>query len=78
MASLACPKPMLFFNGTQDKLFPVASVTDAYAKMRRVWESQQAGDRLVTKLWDVPHEFNAAMQDEVFAWLDRLLGLKGS
>jgi len=78
VASLACPKPMLFFNGTQDKLFPVASVADAYAKMRRVWESQQAGDRLVMKLWDVPHEFNAAMQDEAFAWLDRFLGLKGS
>lgn len=73
VASLACPKPMLFFNGTQDKLFPVPSVQDAYTKMRKVWESQNAADRLVTKLWDVPHEFNAAMQDEAFAWLDRAL-----
>jgi hypothetical protein len=23
----------------------------------------------VTKLWDVPHEFSVAMQDEAFAWL---------
>lgn len=73
VASLACPKPMLFYNGEQDVLFPVPSVRDAYAKMRKVWESQGAGDRLVTKLWDVPHVFNRQMQDEAFEWLDRQL-----
>jgi dienelactone hydrolase len=74
VASLACPKPMLFYNGRQDGLFPVPSVEEAYAKMRAVWESQGAGDRLVTRLWDVPHEFNAEMQDEAFAWLEGELG----
>jgi dienelactone hydrolase len=73
VAGLACPKPMLFFNGRQDALFPVPAVEEAYAKMRRIWESQRVGDRLVTKLWDVPHEFNVEMQDEAFAWLDRQL-----
>jgi hypothetical protein len=38
-----------------------------------VWESQGVRDRLETKLWDVPHEFNAEMQEEAFAWLDRQL-----
>jgi dienelactone hydrolase len=70
VASLACPKPMLFFNGEKDLLFPVASVVDAYAKMRKVWESQNAGDRLVTKLWPVGHVFNLKMQKEAFKWLD--------
>ncbi len=74
VASMACPKPMLFYNGEQDGLFPVPSVKDAYAKMRKIWESQDAGDRLETKLWDVPHEFNREMQDEAFEWLDRQLG----
>jgi dienelactone hydrolase len=73
VASLACPKPMLFYNGLKDPLFPPDSVREAYAKMRRVWESQKAGDRLVTKLWDVPHVFDRAMQDEAFAWLDGAL-----
>lgn len=73
VASLACPKPMLFYNGRKDGLFPVACVEDAYATMRKVWDSQNAGDRLVTKLWDVPHVFNTAMQDEAFGWLDRQL-----
>lgn len=69
VASIACPKPLLFYNGLRDGLFPVASVSDAYTKMRSVWESQGAGDRLVTKLWDVPHEFNGQMQREAFEWL---------
>ena len=27
----------------------------------------------MTKLWDVPHTFNAAMQDEAFLWMDQML-----
>jgi hypothetical protein len=71
IASLACPKPMLFYNGDQDNLFPSASVQDAYATMHKVWDSQKAGDRLVTKLWDAGHVFNMEMQNEAFEWLDR-------
>ena len=75
VATIACPKPMLFFNGEKDTLFPVPGVKAAYAKMRAVWESQGAGDKLVTKLWPVPHEFNQEMQAEAFAWLDRVFGM---
>jgi dienelactone hydrolase len=73
VASIACPKPMLFYNGEQDELFPAPSVRDAYAKMRKVWDSQHAGDRLETRLWDVPHCFNLEMQQAAFDWLDRQL-----
>jgi hypothetical protein len=31
--------------------------------MRAIWESQGAGERLVTRLHDAPQEFNRAMQD---------------
>ncbi len=73
VASLACPKPIMFLCGRRDALFPVSATEDAFAKMRRVWDSQQAGDRLETRLYDVPHEFNAVMQDDAFAWLDKVL-----
>ena len=71
VAALACPKPMLFYNGELDKLFPVASVKNAYEKLHTIWDSQYAGDKLTTKLWNVPHTFNAEMQDEAFQWLDK-------
>jgi dienelactone hydrolase len=73
VASIACPKPMLFFNGMQDKLFPVPGVNDAYVQMHRVWESRKAADCLRTRLWDGPHEFNRLMQEEVFQWFNRWL-----
>ena len=73
VASVACPKPMLFYNGLQDSLFPVPSVREAYARMHKVWAAQGAEGRLETKLWDVPHVFNREMQEEAFAWLDRFL-----
>ena len=71
VASIACPKPMLFYNGEKDKLFPAPSVQDAYTKMRRVWDSQHAGENLVTKFWNAGHEFNKEMQEEVFRWLEK-------
>ncbi len=70
VASIACPKPMLFYNGTRDGLFPVPAVEEAYGRMRSVWTSQGVADRLETRLWDVPHVFSREMQNEAFAWLD--------
>lgn len=73
VASIACPKPMLFFNGTEDRLFSIEGVNRCYAKMRKVWESQDAGDKLICKWWDQPHVFNREMQREAFDWLDKYL-----
>ena len=74
VASIACPKPMLFYNGEQDGLFPADSVRDAYARMHEVWESQGAGRLLETRLWPVPHVYTTEMQEAAFVWLDRVLG----
>ncbi len=68
--SIACPKPMLVFAGLQDGLFAVDSVERCFDKLRGVWDSQGASDRLVCKFFDVPHLFNEEMQDEAFRFLD--------
>ena len=73
VASIACPKPTLFFNGTRDKLFPIEGVRDAYREMEAVWKSQGASDRRVTKLWDEKHFFNKEMQKETLEFFDRWL-----
>lgn len=70
-ASIACPKPTLFFNGTQDKLFPIDGVKDAYQTMRAVWKSQNVDERLVTKIWEEKHFFNKEMQKETLEFFDR-------
>lgn len=74
IASLAAPKPMLILSGGQDKLFPANAVNDAFAKAHRVWSSQNADDRLVTKTWpSLGHVFYQQQQEEVFPWLDKWL-----
>jgi dienelactone hydrolase len=55
IASLACPKPTLFINGSKDKLFPVPGAEKAFGEIRHVWEEQKAGTNLITEMWDMPH-----------------------
>ncbi len=73
VASIACPKPMLFFNGRYDTLFPIEGVEECYKIMKNVWESQNREDYLYTKIWDLEHLFSVEMQEEAFAWLDKFL-----
>ncbi len=73
IASLACPKPMLFICGTKDKLFPIPGVKDAFAEMRKVWESQKADDRLDTELWDIPHSCGKEVQEKTLQFFDKYL-----
>jgi dienelactone hydrolase len=73
VAGIACPKPMLFYNGTQDALFPVSGVEAAYSVLKQVYASQGVEQALETRLWDAPHEFNREMQTAAMAWLDEQL-----
>ena len=65
VASIACPKAMLFINGSQDKLFPVAGVEKAFQIMHEVWKSQGADENLETELWDMPHRCPVSAQQRV-------------
>ena len=73
IASLACPKPMLFINGTKDKLFPVPGVKDAFAEMHKVWESLGADNLLDTELWEIPHSCGLKAQEKMLEFLDKNL-----
>ena len=73
VAAIAAPKPMMFINGKQDKLFPVAGVEKSYQYMHGVWRTCGAEERLVTTLYDTPHQFNRAMHEQVLQFLDTWL-----
>jgi len=71
VASLACPRALLMIQGSQDRLFPLGSVERAMGTVRTVYERAGVPERLAGTIYDAPHEFNATMQDDAFAWLDR-------
>jgi hypothetical protein len=73
VASLACPKPMLFINGLQDKLFHEAGVRQAFSIMHDVWQSQGADSLLETELWDIPHSCPLKAQERVLQFFKKRL-----
>ncbi len=74
VASIAAPRPMLFFHGALDTLFTAEGVRVAHEKLHAVWRSRHAEEQLRTKVWpELGHVFTAPQQDEVFAWLDSVL-----
>jgi dienelactone hydrolase len=73
IASIACPKPMLFINGLQDKLFPVAGVEKAFKTMHDTWQSQGADDCLETELWDMPHSCPLKAQQRILQFFQKHL-----
>jgi hypothetical protein len=73
VACIACPKPMLFINGKQDKLFPVPGVEKAFSIMHNVWSNQKVGDNLETELWDIPHSCGLKAQKRVLDFFKKHL-----
>lgn len=74
VAALAAPKPMLFYAGEHDPLFPLPSVRDTFKKMEQVWAAFGAAQKLHTQVWPLAHEFNSAQQQAAFDWLDSQFG----
>ncbi len=73
IASIGCPKPTLFINGTQDKLFKVPGVEKAFKIMHDVWNSQGADENLETELWPIPHSCGVKAQQRVLEFFDKHL-----
>ncbi len=71
VASLAMPAPLLVINGSQDTLFDPAGVRAAFDKLTACYQKAGAPEKLSLRLYDTPHEFNAKMQAEAWAWLKR-------
>ncbi|KQV90674.1 hydrolase [Massilia sp. Root351] len=74
VASLAAPKPAMFFAGAQDRLFPAASVQQAFGKMEKVWRAWGAQDKFEARMLPGGHVFPQQEQDDAFDWLEKQFG----
>jgi fermentation-respiration switch protein FrsA (DUF1100 family) len=73
LAALIAPRSVLVINGSKDRLFPPRGVEAAFAKIEQCFRKAGATERQRCRLYDAPHEFNAEMQSEAWAWLERSL-----
>jgi dienelactone hydrolase len=73
VASLAMPTPLLVINGSKDTLFEPAGVKASFDKLAACYQKAGIPDRIKTRLYDTPHEFNTEMQAEAWGWLAKYL-----
>src|SRR6266487_2217355 len=71
VASLAMPAALLVINGKRDGLFEAGGVSAAFEKLAKCYRKAGIPQRLKTRLYDAPHEFNGSMQEEAWEWLRR-------
>lgn len=71
VASLAMPTPLLVINGSKDGLFQQDGVRASFEKLLACYTKAGVPERVRTRLYDTPHEFNTEMQAEAWAWLKR-------
>ncbi|MCS6777365.1 MAG: alpha/beta hydrolase family protein [Chloroherpetonaceae bacterium] len=73
VAALAMPAAMLVINGSRDALFDPDGVKASFEKLQRCYQKAGIPEKLRTRLYDAPHEFNVAMQADAWDWLRRWL-----
>jgi hypothetical protein len=69
VASLAMPAALLVINGSKDALFHPNGVRTAFDKLAACYRKAGIPDRVQTRLYEAPHEFNVEMQTEAWDWL---------
>ena len=74
VGSLAMPTPMLVINGGKDALFEPSGVRASFEKLAACYRKAGVPDRIETRLYDTPHEFNREMQAEAWGFLQKHLG----
>jgi dienelactone hydrolase len=73
LAALIAPRALLVINGSKDSLFAPDGVRAAFGKIEACFRKAGVADRQQCRLYDTPHEFNPAMQDEAWAWIEKSL-----
>jgi cephalosporin-C deacetylase-like acetyl esterase len=70
IAALIAPRALLIENGTQDSLYPLESVKEAFAAVKSAYEQLGFSDRVDFDLFEGGHKFSGA---KAFDWVDKWL-----
>ncbi|MGE5420752.1 MAG: alpha/beta hydrolase family protein [Chloroflexota bacterium] len=70
---LRVPMPALVLNDSDDQLYTIREMKRAESILSEVYNKAGAIQNFKASYYPGPHKFDAAMQDEAFAWFDRWL-----
>ena len=73
LSAAIAPRALMVIMGSRDGLFPVPAMKSSFDKIGRCYAKAGAPDQQRCRLFDSPHQFNPAMQAEVWDWLNRRL-----
>ena len=73
VAALVAPRPLLISNTDKDRIFPLDGVVDVHAKVRKIYELYDAGDKLGLHITEGPHKDTQELRVHAFRWLNRFL-----
>lgn len=68
LMALRVPKPTLVLQCARDDLFPLEGMERAVTRIREIY-GHYGAETFEGRFYDVPHCFNAAMQEEAWKWL---------
>lgn len=73
VASLHAPQPLMVQQCRQDGLFTLEGMEESLRNIAAAYAKAGTVDRFVGRMYDEPHRFSRAMQDEAFAFFDEHL-----
>ena len=73
LACLAAPRPLLLCNTDSDRIFPLGGVERIHARLRQLYDSYGAADKLGLFVSPGPHADTQELQLGVFRWMNRHL-----
>jgi dienelactone hydrolase len=76
VASLTAPRALMVQQCAKDHLFPAIGMKESIEQISAIYEKAGLKEMFVGRIYDEPHQFTRAMQDDAFAWLDRQLDHK--
>lgn len=67
------PLPTMVLNNSEDSLYTVPEMKKAVEILKGVYSKAGSSDTFSAKMYSGPHKFDAEMQEDAFAWMDKWL-----
>jgi hypothetical protein len=61
VAGLIAPRPLFIESGDKDNIFPIEASRESYKRVKRVYESMNAGEAVAQEVFEGEHSFHGKL-----------------